>query len=163
MITVYVSVGSNIDREAHIRAGIAAMRIHFGELTLSTVYEADAVGFDGDPFLNLIVAFKTELSPKEVDLLLDKIEKDNGRTPDQKKFNPRTLDLDLTLYGDYISEDPTLEIPRSEITRYAFVLEPLAEIAGGLKHPVLNKTYAELWQLFDSSKVTQKPISFHWK
>jgi len=94
--------------------------------------------------------------------MLDNIEKQNGRTSEQKKFNPRTLDLDLVLYGNYISEDPALEIPRDEITRYAFVLEPLAEIAGELKHPLTNESYSELWNNFDKQSIVQKRVNFNW-
>jgi len=161
MATVYLSIGSNIEREKHIRAGINALKKQFGTVELSSVYEADAVGFDGAPFLNLIAAFETELLPAQVDAILDTIEKDNGRTSEQKKFNPRTLDLDLVLYDDYISDDPNLEIPRGEITRYAFVLEPLAEIAGDLKHPVTQQSYNDLWQLFDKQNLGQKRIPFN--
>jgi len=162
MTTVYLSIGSNIEREKHIQTGVTALKRQFGNISLSSVYESDAVGFDGKPFLNLIAAFETELTPIQVDTTLDQIEKENGRTSEQKKFNPRTLDLDLVLYGDYISQDPNLEIPRGEITRYAFVLEPLAEIAGNLVHPVLNTRYDQLWQDFDKSNIIQKRIDFTW-
>jgi len=160
MATVYLSIGSNIEREKHIRAGINALKERFGAIELSSVYEAEAVGFDGAPFLNLIAAFETDLLPAQVDTILDTIEKDNGRTSEQKKFNPRTLDLDLVLYDNYISDDPNLEIPRGEITRYAFVLEPLAEIAGDLKHPITQQSYSDLWQHFDKQNVVQKRIPF---
>jgi 2-amino-4-hydroxy-6-hydroxymethyldihydropteridine diphosphokinase len=162
MPSVYLSIGSNIQREKHIRAGVKALQQIFGGVSLSSVYESDAVGFEGSPFLNLIAVFETIKTPMEVDAILDGIEKDNGRTAEQKKFNPRTLDLDLVLYGDYISEDPNLEIPRGEITRYAFVLEPLAEVAGELKHPLIKRNYQELWQEFDQSAVVQKRIPFNW-
>lgn len=162
MPTVFISVGSNIEREKYIRAGINALNKHFGKLTLSSVYESDAVGFDGSSFLNLIVAFDTEQSPEHVDATLDQIEKQNGRTSGQKKFNPRTLDLDLVLYGDHISTNPSLEIPRDEITQYAFVLEPLAEVAGSLKHPITNKSYHALWEDFNKQGIVQKRIPFNW-
>lgn len=162
MTTVYLSIGSNIEREKHIRAGVHALKKQFGHIVLSSVYESDAVGFDGQPFLNLIAAFETDLTPTQVDTILDYIEKENGRTSEQKKFNPRTLDLDLVLYGDYISQDPGLEIPRGEITRYAFVLEPLAEIAGNLEHPFLHLPYKQLWRDFDKSNTVQKCIPFSW-
>ena len=162
MTTVYLSIGSNIEREKHLRSGVTALKKQFGEVTLSSVYESDAVGFNGQPFLNLVAAFKPELPAQQVDAILDIIEKNNGRTKEQKKFNPRTLDLDLILYGDYISQDPDLEIPRGEITQYAFVLEPLAEIAGKLRHPVSNTRYDQLWQNFDTSDIVQKRIDFNW-
>lgn len=162
MARVFISIGSNIEREKHIRAGVHALKKRFGHLILSSVYEADAVGFNGEPFLNLIAAFDTQKTAAQVDLIFDQVEKQHGRTSEQKKFNPRTLDLDLVLYGDHISQDPKLEIPRAEITRYAFVLEPLAEIAGDLKHPVLNTSYDELWQRFNKTGVVQKRIDFDW-
>jgi 2-amino-4-hydroxy-6-hydroxymethyldihydropteridine diphosphokinase len=160
--TAFISIGSNIDREKHILAGVKALKAHFSSIILSSVYESDAVGFDGNPFLNLIAAVETQHSPQQVDLLMHEIEKQNGRTSEQKKFKPRTLDLDLVLYDDFISQDAELEIPRDEITRYAFVLEPLAEIAGGLEHPVLNTSYTALWQAFNKATLAQKRINFDW-
>jgi len=162
MPNVYLSIGSNIDREKHIRASINALQQIFGSIKLSSVYESDAVGFEGSPFLNLIAVFNTKKTPAEVDAILDTIEKDNGRTATQKKFNSRTLDLDLVLFGDYISDDSTLEIPRGEIMHYAFVLEPLAEVAGALKHPVTKQRYQDLWKAFDKTSVVQKRIPFAW-
>ncbi|MBV1951562.1 MAG: 2-amino-4-hydroxy-6-hydroxymethyldihydropteridine diphosphokinase [Cycloclasticus sp.] len=162
MTTVFISIGSNIEPDKHIRAGVNALASQFGKLRLSSVYQADAIGFIGAPFLNLIAAFDTQLSATEVDAILDNIEQDNGRTSQQKKFNPRTLDLDLVLYGNYISNDPQLEIPRKEITRYAFVLEPLAEIAASLLHPIVKQPYAELWLHFDKTDLVQKRIDFAW-
>jgi len=160
MPTVHISVGSNIDREKSIRSAISELRLRFGYLTLSNVYDTEAVGFDGDDFYNLIVAFESSESPKNINHALNEIEEKCGRTPEQKKFNSRTLDLDLTLYGDYISADPKLQIPRKEITQYAFVLEPLAEIAGDLKHPVSKLSYKALWQAFDKSGLVQKTVIF---
>lgn len=162
MATVFVSMGSNIEREKHIRAGVTALQNQFGALIRSSVYEAAAVGFKGEPFFNLIIGFNTQQTPKQVDALLDAIEKENGRTPEQKKFNPRTLDLDMVVYDDYVSEDPSLEIPRAEITRYAFVLEPLAEVAGDLKHPLIKQSYTDLWERFDKTDVIQQRIVFNW-
>ncbi len=162
MATVYLSIGSNIEREKHIRAGVTALKNQFGNVELSSVYEADAVGFNGAAFLNLIATFETQQTPSQVNAILDTIEKENGRTIEQKKFNPRTLDLDLVLYDNLISNKPNLKIPKGEITRYAFVLEPLAEIAGDLKHPVTQQSYKELWQRFDKSNVIQKRTPFDW-
>jgi len=162
MNTVFISLGSNIEREKYINAGINALKKAFGPLILSSVYESDAVGFKGAPFLNLVASFETDQSPKQVDLVLDNIERLNGRTPEQKKFNPRTLDLDLILYGDHISQDPTLEIPREDVTQYAFVLAPLNEIAGHHLHPILKKSYAELWEAFDKKGTKQRCIDFNF-
>lgn len=86
MNTVFISIGSNIEREKHVRAGVKALREKFGDLRLSSVYQADAIGFTGEPFLNLIAAFDTELSASQVDTILDDIEQDNGRTSEQKSL-----------------------------------------------------------------------------
>ena len=160
MPTVYISIGSNIDREKSIHSAITELRLRFGNLILSSVYDTRAVGFNGDDFYNLIAAFESSESPENINHALNGIEEKCGRTPEQKKFNSRTLDLDLTLYGNYISADPKLQIPRKEITQYAFVLEPLAEIAGELKHPVSKLSYKDLWQAFDKSNLAQKVIRF---
>ncbi|CAG1769416.1 partial 2-amino-4-hydroxy-6-hydroxymethyldihydropteridine diphosphokinase, partial [uncultured bacterium] len=116
------------------------------------------VGFVGDSFYNLVVGFDSDLEVKNVAKQLRQIELDNGRSRDSQKFSARTLDLDLILYGDLIISDGRLQIPRDEIERYAFVLEPLAEIASNEKHPITGKTYAELWQTFDKSQVKQHKL-----
>ena len=158
----YISIGSNIDRDKNILASLLALEHHFGKLTVSSIYESEPVGFIGDAFYNLVVGFNSELGVKEVAKLLRQIELDNGRARDSQKFSARTLDLDLILYDDLILNDGRLQIPRDEIERYAFVLEPLAEIAPTLKHPISHLSYAELWEKFDKTNLKQKRVTPSW-
>ena len=158
----YISIGSNIDKDKNILASLHALEHHFGELTISNIYESDSVGFTGDTFYNLVVGFNSELSVKEVAKQLRQIELDNGRTRNSQKFSPRTLDLDLILYDDLVINDGRLQIPRDEIEHYAFVLEPLAEIAPTLKHPITHISYAELWEKFDKTNLKQKRVTPAW-
>jgi len=160
MTIVYLSLGSNIDRDVHIRGALDDLEQAFGPLQISSVYESEAVGFDGDPFYNLVVAFATDLPPAEIGERLSAIETRHGRTRDSRKFAPRTLDIDLLLYGDEIVELDHLKLPRADITRYAFMLEPLAEIAGDRSHPTLQRSFAELWQDFDKRLSRQRRIAF---
>ncbi|MFZ2311872.1 MAG: 2-amino-4-hydroxy-6-hydroxymethyldihydropteridine diphosphokinase [Methylobacter sp.] len=155
----YISIGSNIDKDKNIPASLRALEQAFGNLTVSSIYESDPVGFTGDAFYNLIVGFDSDLEVKTVAKQLRQIELDNGRTRDSKKFSARTLDLDLILYGDLVINDGRLQIPRDEIERYAFVLEPLAEVAPTLKHPISHISYADLWEKFDKSGLKQKRIT----
>ncbi|MBL6987261.1 MAG: 2-amino-4-hydroxy-6-hydroxymethyldihydropteridine diphosphokinase [Methylobacter sp.] len=158
----YISIGSNIDKDKHIPASLRALEQTFGELTISSIYESEPVGFTGDAFYNLVVGFDSDLEVRAVAKQLRQIELDNGRTRDSRKFAARTLDLDLILYGDLIINDGRLQIPRDEIEHYAFVLEPLAEIAPTLKHPISQLSYAELWAKFDKTDLKQKRVTPIW-
>jgi len=162
MPRVYISIGSNIDRDKNILASLQALEQQFGRLTISSIYESEPVGFTGDTFYNLVVGFNSELEVKDVAKQLRQIELDNGRTRDCQKFSARTLDLDLLLYDDLILNDGRLQIPRDEIEHYAFVLEPLAEIAPTLKHPISHLSYAELWEKFDKTNLKQKRVTPAW-
>jgi 2-amino-4-hydroxy-6-hydroxymethyldihydropteridine diphosphokinase len=162
VIRGYISIGSNINKDVHIPASLRALEQIFGELAISSIYESEPVGFTGDVFYNLVVGFDSDLDVKVVAKQLRQIELDNGRTRDSRKFAARTLDLDLILYGDLIVNDGRLQIPRDEIEHYAFVLEPLAEIAPDLKHPITHISYAELWEKFDKIDLKQKLITPPW-
>ena len=160
MARIYISLGSNIDREAHTRAGVAALRETFGELELSSVYESEAVGFDGDAFYNMVIACDSSDDVHTTNKKLAEIEDANQRDRSGPKFSSRTLDLDLLLYDDLVLSENGLTLPRDEILKNAFVLWPLAEIAPELKHPVVKKNYAELWAEFDRSKERLHPVAF---
>jgi 2-amino-4-hydroxy-6-hydroxymethyldihydropteridine diphosphokinase len=146
MARVYVSIGSNVVPEQHVRSCLRALREHFGPLLISTVYRSKAVGFTGNDFLNLVVGFDTGMDARSVVACLGEIEAAHGRRRGGPKFSDRILDLDLLLYDDLVLEEEGLQIPRDEITRYAFVLRPLAELAGEQYHPTQGKTFAELWE-----------------
>jgi 2-amino-4-hydroxy-6-hydroxymethyldihydropteridine diphosphokinase len=158
--TIYISLGSNIDRELNTRAGIEALKQAFGNLILSSVYESEAVGFDGDAFYNMVIACEVDSAVHETNQILRDIEDANGRDRSGPKFSSRTLDLDLLLYDDMILDEHGLKLPRGEILKNAFVLWPMAEIAPTLKHPEVGESYAQLWTAFDKDKESLKPIEF---
>lgn len=148
MPRVWISIGSNIDREHHIRAALRELRDVFGTLVVSPVYETEAVGFEGDAFLNLVVGIETERRPAELHRLMREIEARNGRQRSGSKFSSRTLDLDLLTYGDEITGEGGKPLPRDEILKYAFVLAPLADVAPAERHPETGMTYRALWDAY---------------
>ena len=143
MQQVFVSIGSNIDP----RNNMEEARIILGDLfdcTFSGLYETRAEGFEGNAFVNSVVGFETDLQLIELRDKLKQIEKKMGRTDNQKGMSDRIIDLDILLYGDQVIQDGDFDIPSKDIENYLFVLEPLAEIAGALHHPILNNTYSEM-------------------
>lgn len=160
MARVYISIGSNIDAENNVRLAIHALQEHYGKLILSSVYESEAVGFEGDNFLNLVAGLNTEEDVHTVAATLRKIEDDNGRDRSGPRFSPRTVDLDLLLYDDLVLQEDGLVLPRDEITKNAFVLLPLEEIAPQLIHPVSGNTMCDHWMSFDQDSQKLWPIEF---
>ena len=158
----FISVGSNIDKELYVPASLHALEHLFGKLLVSSVYESEPVGFSGDSFYNLVVGFNSGLPITEILQNLKQIESENGRIRNGQKFSAHTLDLDLILYGDLTVTQGNVQIPRQDIEIYAFVLEPLAEIAPDLKHPLLSISYKNLWENFSKTDLKQKRIQPSW-
>lgn len=149
MPRIYVGIGSNIDPGKNVRKGIRALRKRFGDLIISPVYESEPVGFTGDNFYNLVAGFDSQETCEAVAAALYEIEAGFGRSRDSARLSPRTLDLDLLLYGDRVIETGDLQLPRRDILDYAFVLKPLADVAGDQLHPVSGRSYGDLWSSFD--------------
>jgi len=160
MARIYISIGSNINRSYHIQAAVSALTQHFGPLTLSSVYESEAVGFAGNAFYNMVVAVDTSLSIADCIGLFKQIEDSYGRDRSAAKFSGRTLDLDLLTYDDVVCQQP-VELPRAEITENAFVLWPLAEIAPDVMHPLTRRSYRDMWQQY-SKQQKLWPVPFNW-
>lgn len=159
---VFLSFGSNIDREHNIRAGLDALTAQFGLLQLSPVYESEAVGFDGEPFLNLVVGMHTDIGVGELAQKLHNIEAAQGRVRGEKKFSSRTLDIDILTYADKAGEFDGVILPRNEILKHAFVLNPLADLAPLACHPVQGVSYAALLEKIDMSGQKLWQVPFVW-
>jgi len=141
---VYVAMGSNLgDRDAHLAAGLAALRATEGIeiVAVSPLYETDPIGPPPQgPYLNGAIRLATRLEPDALLNRLLEIEAAEGRTRGADRNTPRTLDLDLLLYGDRKWTGPDLEIPHPRLAERAFVLEPLCDLAPEFIHPVLGET-----------------------
>jgi 2-amino-4-hydroxy-6-hydroxymethyldihydropteridine diphosphokinase len=157
---VYLSLGSNLgDRAANLKSAIDRLR-DFGELAaVSSLYETEPVEVIAQPwFLNCVVKLQTEKMPEQLLAGILAIEHEMGRQRKQKK-GPRTIDIDILLFGDSIIKTPGLTVPHPAMHERRFVLEPLAEIAEELQHPVSKQTVRELRQALPKGQVVKKASS----
>jgi 2-amino-4-hydroxy-6-hydroxymethyldihydropteridine diphosphokinase len=132
-VKAYIGLGANLgDREESIRSATELL----GVCRISTIRETEPWGYEEQPrFLNAVVELETDLPPRELlDRLLD-VERELGRTREGPRFGPRTIDLDLLVYGDLQLDEPGLTVPHPRLHERLFVLEPLAELAPSLDVP----------------------------
>lgn len=162
MSRIYISIGSNIDRENNFRTAHSELVELFGSLTISPVYESNAVGFAGDNFFNAVIACETSLTPQEVVARLREIENRHHRDRSAPRFSSRTLDLDLLLFDDVVLADDNLQLPRREITKNAFVLAPLVDLIPTALHPTLQRCYSDMWRDFDRASQPLWRVPFEW-
>ena len=159
MARAYLSLGSNLEPERHLRAALAELEARFGVLLVSPAYRSRAEGFEGPDFLNLAVGLDTELDPHALDAWLHALEARHGRRRDVPRYSSRTLDVDIVLYEDVVLEGPgNLRIPRPEL-QHAFVLKPLSDIAPDVVVPGSANTLAELWRAFPAAREPLTPAS----
>lgn len=158
---VFLGIGSNVDPEKHVVAGVLALREAFGPVDLSPVYRSRAVGFEGRDFLNLAAAIRTRLSPRELKSWLAALEDRHGRRRDKPRFSDRNLDIDILLHDDRILDDDGLVLPRPEILHYAHVLKPLADLAPDRLHPETGRSMAAHWRDFrGDDQLSVHPLEF---
>lgn len=150
--SVYLGIGSNMSAEENLRIAIRELRSRYGDLKNSAVYRSAAMGFDGADFLNLVVAFESDSTVRDICHKIEVIHNLVGRDRGSDKWGSRPLDIDLLLYNDLIMDDRPVRVPRRDVLEYSFVLRPLAELAPDLVHPVTGKTIIEHWQEFDETR-----------
>ncbi|MHC2146904.1 2-amino-4-hydroxy-6-hydroxymethyldihydropteridine diphosphokinase [Pseudomonas sp. 210_17 TE3656] len=156
---VYLGLGSNVERERHLTAGLDALAVFLQDMQCSAVFESQAVGIKSGPFFNLVVTGLTDMPLMELDRRLKFIEADNGRYAPERKGLP--LDIDVLMYNDLHGSFDGLVLPRAEILKNAFVLWPLSLIAPELLHPGAGKTMGRLWEEAQIDQVLA-PVPFEW-
>tara|TARA_Y100001960_G_scaffold34126_1_gene30741 strand:- start:309 stop:797 length:489 start_codon:yes stop_codon:yes gene_type:complete len=144
--TAYVAIGSNLgDRLDFMRRAVESLERHQGVVVTgrSSVYESPGIGFEAQPdYLNAVISVETDLAPSELLRAMLEVEARLGRTR-EKKWAPRTIDLDLLLYGDLIISEPGLVVPHAHMLERGFVLLPLCQINSQLLHPVRRVPIAD--------------------
>ena len=157
---IYLGLGSNVEREKHLCAGLDALAEFLQGMQCSAVFESLPVGIKSGSFFNLVVSAKTDLPLIELSRRLKLIEADNGRYAHDRKGLP--LDIDVLFYGDKVGNFDGLILPRAEILKNAFVLWPLSLIAPGKVHPGVGKTLAQMWADAQIDQVLA-PVAFEWR
>jgi len=153
MPAVYVAAGSNIEPEKNLRRALGELRHEFPGLKTSPAYRNPAFGFEGDEFINLVVGFESGKTVHDVIRILHRVEEACGRPRLAPKWAPRSMDLDILLYGDAVIDEPGLRVPRADLTTKAYMLRPAADLAPDVIHPTLGQSLGELWKAFDQSAV----------
>ena len=162
MTTVLVAAGSNVEPVANLRRALGSLAARYPSLRSSAAYRNRAVGFEGEDFVNLVIAIDTEDDVHAVIGHLHEAEALCGRERLAPKWAPRSMDLDIMLYGDRVCEEPGLVLPRPDLLRRAYMLGPAAEISPGMRHPTLGATLAELWSRFPRGGHPLERVDIGW-
>ncbi len=163
-VTSYLGLGANIgDRRKNLETALELLSEKLQIVRVSSLYDTAPVGeIDQPRFLNMVCEVYTILTPAELLELAKSIEMKLGRKRSRRNA-PRTIDIDILFYGDRIIETPEVVIPHPRLTKRAFVLVPMAEIAPGFVHPVNGKTIEELMRVVGGKegviKVEEKDVS----
>jgi 2-amino-4-hydroxy-6-hydroxymethyldihydropteridine diphosphokinase len=148
---VFVAAGSNVAPCEHMTLATREIRRAFPDVRFSPWYQNRAAGFKGADFINLVATFTTELPLEALLARLREIEALCGRPRDAPRWAPRSMDLDVLLYGDLVCERPNLVLPRPDLLVRAYMLGPLADLAPDLVHPTAGVSIGELWRRFDQA------------
>ena len=162
MTTVLVAAGSNVEPVANLRRALDSLAARYPGLRCSRAYRNPAVGFEGEDFVNLVVAFDTADAVDTVIEHLHEAEALCGRPRHAPKWAPRSMDLDILLFGDTVCDRPGLVLPRPDLVRRAYMLGPAAEVAPGFLHPTLGVRLAKLWQGFEQASHPLEVIEIGW-
>lgn len=160
MTQLVLSIGSNIDRDKHIRYAISQLKEAFGTLKVSPVYETKAAGFDGPDFYNLVAVVQTDMDLKLIIKRLQAIEVSAGRIRGKKSCESRNLDIDVLLFGEADLRAQGYNIPRDEIQYAAYVLKPLADVLPQAIHPVFGLSFQSMWVTFEHTGQILAQIDF---
>jgi 2-amino-4-hydroxy-6-hydroxymethyldihydropteridine diphosphokinase len=162
MVRAYIAIGSNLgDRQAVTAAALELLNDSQGMhvIAVSSMHETEPVGPSGQGrYINAAAALETDRSARRVLETLLGIERALGRVRDpEQRWGPRIIDLDLMLYGEAVLDEPGLRVPHPRMHERAFMLEPLAEIAADIRHPVLGRTIQSLCRSLSSKGVGAEP------
>jgi 2-amino-4-hydroxy-6-hydroxymethyldihydropteridine diphosphokinase len=155
---IYVAAGSNIEPEKNLRRALTELRREFPGLRTSPAYLNPAFGFEGADFINLVVGFDSDKPVHDVIQTLHRVEEACGRPRPAPKWAPRSMDLDILLYGNAVIDEPGLRVPRADLTTKAYMLRPAADLAPEVIHPILGQSLGELWKAFDSSGLRMQVV-----
>jgi 2-amino-4-hydroxy-6-hydroxymethyldihydropteridine diphosphokinase len=156
---VYVGAGSNVAPERNLARAVAELAHEFPGARFSPWYRNRALGFEGEDFINLVAGFDTAWPLHAVLARLHAIEALCGRGRNAPRWAPRSMDLDVLLYGDLVCDEPGLKLPRPDLLKRAYMLGPLAALAPEVVHPTAQLSIGELWRRFDRAAHPLEPVA----
>lgn len=157
--TVYLCLGSNLNKKNNIKSCLNYLKASFANIQLSPIYESASFGFIGNDFYNVVVKIETVFELTALKKWLINLEDLHGRDRNQPKYSNRTLDIDILLFNEAIIETNEITIPRAEILTQAYVLKPLVDIAPDYIHPISVKSLSEHLNNISDKLNLLKPIS----
>ncbi len=157
-VLAYLSGGSNVEPEKNLLAAARELKRSFPGTRFSRCYRNRAVGFEGPDFINFAAELPVSGGPEWLRAELQRIEALCGREPGAPRWAPRSMDLDVLLFGDEQLSMPGLVVPRPDLLKRAFMLGPLAELAPAVVHPREMRRMDELWREFDRDSHVLVPV-----
>lgn len=142
MARIYIAAGSNIEPEERMRRAAQELRTRFAGIRFSPCYPNRAFGFEGADFINAVACLESALEPADFIAQLESVEQLCGRSRENPKWAPRAMDLDLLLYGSMIRTTDRYRVPRPDLLRRIYMLQPLADLAPELIHPESGQSMA---------------------